>query len=328
MPIFDRPVSAVSDRPAAAGAGNRRNRAEPELPAAAHRRGLRRRVRPRHPSPLRRRADAARHGRRHQVRGRASRGEPLVVFNGDVFTSVDLPAVLALHRERQAKATIVLTPVDNPSAYGLVETDADGNVHRVSREAVARSDPLRHDQRRHLRARARHARSDSPGHGLLDRARLLPVARREPRDVRRPHRTAATGSTSARRRNTARRTATSWTAGSPRRRSPAASARRSSRPTRAIDEGAIDRRAVLHRRRRDDQAGRAHRSLHRHRPSLPHRRGRGRRGRDPLAQHLGRQRGAPRPARWPAGTATSAATSRSATALFGDKSVVTDYSQT
>ena len=56
------------------------------------------------------------------------RGGPLVVFNGDVFTSVDLPAVLALHRERQAKATIVLTPVENPTAYGLVETDAEGNI--------------------------------------------------------------------------------------------------------------------------------------------------------------------------------------------------------
>ena len=38
--------------------------------------------------------------------------------------------MIALHRERKAKATIVLTPVDNPSAYGLVETDADGNVQR------------------------------------------------------------------------------------------------------------------------------------------------------------------------------------------------------
>jgi NDP-sugar pyrophosphorylase family protein len=56
------------------------------------------------------------------------RGEPVVVFNGDVFTSVDLPTVIALHRERQARATIVLTPVDNPSAYGLVVTDACGIV--------------------------------------------------------------------------------------------------------------------------------------------------------------------------------------------------------
>jgi len=59
-----------------------------------------------------------------------TRGEPVVVFNGDVFTSVDLPAVLALHRERKARATIVLTPVDDPMAYGLVETDPQGNVAR------------------------------------------------------------------------------------------------------------------------------------------------------------------------------------------------------
>ena len=57
-------------------------------------------------------------------------GEPLVVLNGDVFADVDLAAVMALHRERKARATIVLTPVENPAAYGLVETDADGNVLR------------------------------------------------------------------------------------------------------------------------------------------------------------------------------------------------------
>ncbi len=56
--------------------------------------------------------------------------ETVVVFNGDVMTQVDLAAVLRLHRERKAKATIVLTPVDNPTAYGLVETDPDGNVSR------------------------------------------------------------------------------------------------------------------------------------------------------------------------------------------------------
>jgi NDP-sugar pyrophosphorylase family protein len=56
--------------------------------------------------------------------------ESVVVFNGDVLTEVDLAAVLALHRERKAKATIVLTPVENPAAYGLVETDAAGNVRQ------------------------------------------------------------------------------------------------------------------------------------------------------------------------------------------------------
>jgi mannose-1-phosphate guanylyltransferase len=56
--------------------------------------------------------------------------ESVVVFNGDVLTEVDLGAVLRLHRERKAKATIVLTPVENPRAYGLVETDKDGNILR------------------------------------------------------------------------------------------------------------------------------------------------------------------------------------------------------
>jgi len=56
--------------------------------------------------------------------------ESVVVFNGDVLTEVDLAAVIRLHRERRAKATIVLTPVENPSAYGLVETDSDGNIRR------------------------------------------------------------------------------------------------------------------------------------------------------------------------------------------------------
>jgi len=56
--------------------------------------------------------------------------ESVVVFNGDVLTQVDLGTVIRLHRERQAKATIVLTPVENPTAFGLVETDSSGNVTR------------------------------------------------------------------------------------------------------------------------------------------------------------------------------------------------------
>jgi len=53
-----------------------------------------------------------------------------VVFNGDVLTGLELGAVIARHRQRKAVATIVLTPVENPSAYGLVETDADGWIQR------------------------------------------------------------------------------------------------------------------------------------------------------------------------------------------------------
>jgi NDP-sugar pyrophosphorylase family protein len=53
-----------------------------------------------------------------------------IVFNGDVLTDVDLPSVVNAHRSSGARATLVLTPVPNPAAYGLVETDPDGRVRR------------------------------------------------------------------------------------------------------------------------------------------------------------------------------------------------------
>jgi NDP-sugar pyrophosphorylase family protein len=53
-----------------------------------------------------------------------------IVFNGDILTDIDLAAVVAHHREKKAVATIVLTPVENPSAYGLVETSSDGWIQR------------------------------------------------------------------------------------------------------------------------------------------------------------------------------------------------------
>ena len=61
----------------------------------------------------------------------------VIVFNGDILTQIDLRAVLQLHRDRRARATIVLTPVASPSAYGLVETDAEGNV----RQFLEKPDP-------------------------------------------------------------------------------------------------------------------------------------------------------------------------------------------
>jgi len=53
-----------------------------------------------------------------------------VVFNGDVLSDLDLGDVLRYHEDNHAKCTIVLTPVDNPAAYGLVETESDGRVKR------------------------------------------------------------------------------------------------------------------------------------------------------------------------------------------------------
>jgi mannose-1-phosphate guanylyltransferase len=51
-----------------------------------------------------------------------------VVVNGDVLTDADTSALIAFHRDHGASATIQLTPVDDPSRFGVVESDDDGKV--------------------------------------------------------------------------------------------------------------------------------------------------------------------------------------------------------
>ena len=55
-------------------------------------------------------------------------GDRFAVLNGDILTDFDLSALLRAHQETGARATISLIEVDDPSAYGLVLTDADGQV--------------------------------------------------------------------------------------------------------------------------------------------------------------------------------------------------------
>jgi NDP-sugar pyrophosphorylase family protein len=54
----------------------------------------------------------------------------IFVCNGDILTSLDLRAQLALHQDRGAIATLHTRPVDDPSQFGVVETDPDGRVRR------------------------------------------------------------------------------------------------------------------------------------------------------------------------------------------------------
>jgi mannose-1-phosphate guanylyltransferase len=54
--------------------------------------------------------------------------ETFVVVNGDVLTDADLSALVEFHRLRGAEASIGLTPVDDPSAFGVVPTDDEGRV--------------------------------------------------------------------------------------------------------------------------------------------------------------------------------------------------------
>lgn len=54
--------------------------------------------------------------------------ETFVVMNGDVLSDLDLSELIAFHRQRGGEATIALTPVDDPSAFGVVPTDERGRV--------------------------------------------------------------------------------------------------------------------------------------------------------------------------------------------------------
>ncbi len=54
--------------------------------------------------------------------------ETFVVVNGDVLSGMDLTHLLTVHRKRGGLATIALTPVEDPSRYGVVCTDADDRV--------------------------------------------------------------------------------------------------------------------------------------------------------------------------------------------------------
>jgi len=64
-------------------------------------------------------------------------GETTIVFNGDVLTDVDVSEIIAFHRRKKAEATIVLTPVENPAAYGLVESDEENRVLRFREKPSA-----------------------------------------------------------------------------------------------------------------------------------------------------------------------------------------------
>lgn len=57
-------------------------------------------------------------------------GETFFALNGDSLREADLAALVAFHRVTGAKATIMLTPVADPSRYGLVRLASDGRVRQ------------------------------------------------------------------------------------------------------------------------------------------------------------------------------------------------------
>ncbi|MEN9201636.1 MAG: NDP-sugar synthase [Thermostichus sp. DG_1_6_bins_120] len=55
-------------------------------------------------------------------------GEPLVVFNADILTDLDLQALIQCHVQSRAAATLTLTRVEDITAYGLVEVGKEGRI--------------------------------------------------------------------------------------------------------------------------------------------------------------------------------------------------------
>jgi mannose-1-phosphate guanylyltransferase len=64
------------------------------------------------------------------VAGRLTSGpdEPVLVFNGDILTGLDIGALVATHTSSGADVSLHLTRVEDPRAFGLVPTDPDGRV--------------------------------------------------------------------------------------------------------------------------------------------------------------------------------------------------------
>ncbi|WP_030543990.1 sugar phosphate nucleotidyltransferase [Streptomyces albus] len=59
---------------------------------------------------------------------RSGPGEPVLIFNGDILTGLDIRALVDTHTASGADVTLHLTRVEDPRAFGLVPTDDSGRV--------------------------------------------------------------------------------------------------------------------------------------------------------------------------------------------------------
>jgi mannose-1-phosphate guanylyltransferase len=56
--------------------------------------------------------------------------DTLFAMNGDIFTDLNFTDMLHFHKNKGAKVTIALTPVEDPTRFGVVETDSKQRVTR------------------------------------------------------------------------------------------------------------------------------------------------------------------------------------------------------
>src|SRR5215469_9581130 len=58
-------------------------------------------------------------------------GEPALILNSDTIMDLDLPAMIAMHRERGAIATMALCETASPEAYSQIEIDTNEQIRRM-----------------------------------------------------------------------------------------------------------------------------------------------------------------------------------------------------
>ncbi|HQD39674.1 MAG TPA: NDP-sugar synthase [Bacillota bacterium] len=54
--------------------------------------------------------------------------DPFLAFNADIVTDINLRELLAFHEQKKALGTLTLTPVSNPSSYGVVKLADNGRI--------------------------------------------------------------------------------------------------------------------------------------------------------------------------------------------------------
>ena len=70
--------------------------------------------------------------------------EQFLVVNGDVLADLDLSALIEFHRSSGGQATIALTPVGDPTGFGVVPTDERGLVTAFLEKPAPGSVPTNH----------------------------------------------------------------------------------------------------------------------------------------------------------------------------------------
>lgn len=70
-------------------------------------------------------------------------GDSFVIANSDTILDLDLPAMIAMHRDRGALATIALFNPSNPDYYSRIEIDENSRIRRM--RLLMRREPLEFD---------------------------------------------------------------------------------------------------------------------------------------------------------------------------------------